>query len=74
MPTYEFTCKICQHHFDIFTSISNKVNIRCPECEGKELQESYGVFFVGGNLSNASAGQGSQCNGGCANCGENCKH
>jgi putative FmdB family regulatory protein len=73
MPTYEFTCTDCQHHFEVFTSISKKNSIACPKCEGRKLRESYGAFFVGGNLSNPSAGSGSSCDGSCATCGNSCK-
>ena len=73
MPTYEFTCRECGHHFDCFTSISKKSKIVCPGCGGKKLQESFGAFFVGGNLSQPSAGAGLSCDGGCSTCGSTCK-
>ncbi len=69
MPTYEFTCKTCGHHFDVFASISKKGEIACPKCDGKMLQESFGAFFLGGNLSSPSAGTGSSCtSGSCSSC------
>ena len=73
MPTYEFTCRDCQNHFELFTSISKKNEIVCPECGSKNLQEVYGAFFVGGNVSNPSAGTGGSCDGSCATCGSTCK-
>ena len=73
MPTYEFTCKDCQHHFEVFTAISNKGKIVCPECGGRRLQERFGAFFVGGNVSKPSAGTGSSCSGSCTTCGSTCK-
>ena len=72
MPTYEFTCKACQHHFEVFTSISKKGEIVCPQCEGNDLQEAFGVFFVGGNVSNPSAGTGGSCSGSCSSCASTC--
>jgi putative FmdB family regulatory protein len=74
MPTYEFTCRDCRHHFDIFTSISGKQSVVCPQCGKKDLQESFGAFYVGGSLSSPSAGTGGGCSGGCASCGGSCKH
>ena len=73
MPTYEFTCRDCEYHFDVFTSISKKGDIVCPECGGKNLREDYGVFFVGGNVSNPSAGTGGSCDGSCSSCASTCK-
>jgi len=74
MPTYEFTCKTCQNHFEVFTAISKKGDIRCPQCNGNQFLETYGVPYVGGNLSSPSAGVGSSCAGSCTTCGSGCKH
>ncbi|HEX9934438.1 MAG TPA: zinc ribbon domain-containing protein [bacterium] len=74
MPTYEFTCRSCRHHFQTFTSISKKGEIRCPQCNGAEFQETFGVPFLGGNLSAPSAGTGGGCAGSCTSCGSSCKH
>ena len=37
MPTYEYVCEKCGHHFDKFQSISAKALTTCPEdvCEQK---------------------------------------
>ena len=74
MPTYEFTCRECQYHFEVFTSISKKNEIVCSECGSQNLQEAFGVFYVGGNVSNPSAGAGVSCDGSCATCGSTCKN
>ena len=74
MPTYEFTCKACQHHFEVFTSISKKGEIVCPQCGGGNLKEAFGAFFVGGNVSNPGAGTGGSCSSGsCSSCASTCK-
>jgi len=73
MPTYEFTCSECKHHFEVFTSISKKDKIDCPKCGSKKLQESFGAFYVGGNVSNPNAGRGSSCSGSCSTCSSTCK-
>jgi putative FmdB family regulatory protein len=72
MPTYEFTCKKCKKNFEIFTSISQKTQVTCPECGGKDIQEVFGAFFVGGNVSKKGAGQDSNCDGTCGTCGSSC--
>jgi len=74
MPTYEFTCKDCGHHFDVFTSISKKKGITCPKCSGSNLQEAFGAFFVGGDVSHPTAGTGNSCSSSsCTSCGSTCK-
>jgi putative FmdB family regulatory protein len=72
MPTYEFKCKKCKKKFEIFTSISKKGEITCPECGGEDIQEIFGAFFVGGDVSKKGAGQGSSCDGTCGTCGSSC--
>ncbi len=74
MPTYEFNCKTCSHHFDTFTSMSKKSEIRCPKCGGGEFQEFFGAPYLGGSLSNPGAGVSNSCGGGsCSSCGGGCK-
>lgn len=73
MPTYEFTCDDCKHHFETFTSISKKDGVVCPRCGKNNLRETFGAFFVGGNVSNPSAGTGGSCSGSCTSCGSTCK-
>jgi putative FmdB family regulatory protein len=74
MPTYEFSCRACNRRFSTFTAISKKLDIHCPECSGNDLQEFFGVPYLGGNLSNPGAGAGNSCGGGsCSSCGGSCK-
>ncbi len=68
MPTYEFVCKKCETGFSVFTSISKKVEIRCPQCQGNDFQEIYGTPTIGGKLSNPSAGVGSSCSASSCSC------
>jgi putative FmdB family regulatory protein len=50
MPTYEYECKICSHHFEVFQSMSDEPVKKCPEC-GKEVRRlisgGVGVIFKG---------------------------
>lgn len=34
MPTYEYECKKCGHHFELFQSITAEPAKSCPECKG----------------------------------------
>jgi putative FmdB family regulatory protein len=51
MPTYEYECETCHHHFEIFQNMSDAKLSTCPEC-GKESLERLigtgsGVHFKG---------------------------
>ena len=35
MPTYEYVCEECGHHFDEFQSITAEPLKSCPKCQGK---------------------------------------
>ena len=35
MPTYEYECRKCHHHFEESQSISAKPLQTCPQCQGK---------------------------------------
>ncbi|WP_372808247.1 FmdB family zinc ribbon protein [Pontiella sp.] len=34
MPTYDYECTACGHHFEAFQSMSADPLTECPECEG----------------------------------------
>ena len=35
MPTYEYECQKCHHHFELFQSIKDKPKKTCPKCRGR---------------------------------------
>jgi putative FmdB family regulatory protein len=35
MPTYEYECRKCHHHFEASQSISAQPLQTCPQCQGK---------------------------------------
>jgi putative FmdB family regulatory protein len=35
MPTYEYECSQCQHHFDKKQSFHDKPGALCPKCQGE---------------------------------------
>ena len=49
MPTYEYACKDCGRHFDIFQDFSEDSLTVCPECQGhlRKKFNSVGVVFKG---------------------------
>lgn len=47
MPTYEYKCKKCNHHFEEMQSITANPLTDCPECDGTvERIISGGAGFV----------------------------
>jgi putative FmdB family regulatory protein len=51
MPTYEYHCDACEHHFDEFQSINDKPLKKCPKCGRVKLRRIFGtgaaVIFKG---------------------------
>ena len=51
MPTYEYICDNCQHHFEKFQSIKARPIRKCPECGKLSVQRligaGAGVIFKG---------------------------
>ena len=51
MPTYEYECEACGHHFDEFQSMSEEPLTKCPKCGKKKLRRLFGtgsaVLFKG---------------------------
>jgi putative FmdB family regulatory protein len=51
MPTYEYECEQCGHHFDEFESILAEPLKTCPECGKDKLRRLFGggsaIIFKG---------------------------
>ena len=51
MPTYEYHCPDCNHHFELFQQMSDPIKRKCPECSGRKLKRligtGAGVIFKG---------------------------
>lgn len=43
MPTYEYACQECGHHFDEFQSISAPLLTDCPACKKSALKRLLGT-------------------------------
>ena len=59
MPSYDLVCQGCAHKFEVFCSISQKDDQKCPECGGDKLKQRITtVNVVGGKSSAGSRGSG----------------
>lgn len=50
MPTYEYECRKCGHHFEKFQSISASPVKKCPRCRGavkRLIGSGAGIIFKG---------------------------
>ncbi|MCA9171516.1 MAG: zinc ribbon domain-containing protein [Planctomycetales bacterium] len=43
MPTYDYECDACQHRFELFQSINDPVQKKCPECGKLKLRRLFGA-------------------------------
>jgi putative FmdB family regulatory protein len=43
MPTYEYHCDACEHHFDEFQSMTDKPLKKCPKCKKSKLRRIFGT-------------------------------
>jgi putative FmdB family regulatory protein len=51
MPTYDYLCDACGHKFELFQSMSDEVQRKCPKCKKMKLRRLFGsgaaVMFKG---------------------------
>jgi len=50
MPTYEYQCESCGHHFEAFQSITEAPFKKCPRCKGpvkRLISPGAGLIFKG---------------------------
>jgi putative FmdB family regulatory protein len=43
MPTYDYVCDACGHTFELFQSISEPVQKKCPKCGKLKLRRLFGT-------------------------------
>src|SRR5687768_13144771 len=43
MPTYDYQCDACDHHFDAFQTMSAEPLKKCPQCGKKKLRRLFGA-------------------------------
>jgi len=78
MPTYEYECGKCGHHFEKFEPMSSSHTEKCPECGGEAERlfgAGAGIIMKGGGGTSCSTGtcsfdsSGSTCCGLDSKCG-----
>jgi putative FmdB family regulatory protein len=42
MPTYDYVCDACNHEFELFQSITENPQRKCPECGKNKLRRLIG--------------------------------
>jgi putative FmdB family regulatory protein len=49
MPIYEYECKKCQAHTEVYQKITDKPRTRCPKCKGRleKLMSASAIRFKG---------------------------
>jgi len=51
MPTYDYVCDACEHTFELFQSIKNDPERKCPKCKRLKLRRLIGpgaaIIFKG---------------------------
>jgi putative FmdB family regulatory protein len=43
MPTYDYVCDACGHKFELFQSITDPVQKKCPQCKKLKLRRLFGT-------------------------------
>ena len=63
MPTYEYECTCCGHHFEMFQAMSAKPVRKCPQCGGKvrRLIGAGAAVIVKGGSGAAPCGRDAPC-------------
>ena len=55
MPIYEFDCHDCGKPFEALVFGFSTENVKCPECEGKNVEKKISNFASVGNSSPGSS-------------------
>ena len=42
MPTYEYECDACSHHFEEMQGFSDEPLKKCPKCKKNKLERLFG--------------------------------
>src|SRR5262249_44512537 len=43
MPTYDYECDACGHKFELFQSMTDAVERKCPKCKKLKLRRLFGT-------------------------------
>lgn len=64
MPTYDYECQSCGHHFEVFHKIDDKSLKECPKCKGhgkKKIGAGSGIIFKGSGFYETDYKKGKSC-------------
>ncbi len=63
MPTYELTCRVCGHRFDLFLMrLLRNEDLLCPQCGARDIERGVGGGILGsGTRSAVSAASSASC-------------
>ncbi len=57
MPTYELTCRVCGHRFDLFLMrLLRNEDLVCPECGSTEIDRGVGGGVLGSGTRSTLGG------------------
>ncbi len=63
MPIHEFTCKSCQHSFELLIMNRDEIDqVRCPKCQSPEVDKLMSAANV--SVSSGGSSGASQASGG----------
>ncbi len=65
MPLYEYKCASCDHDFELL--VRESTELRCPACQGTDLERQLSVFAVG--AASPRGGTRSAAPAPCGSCG-----
>lgn len=63
MPTYEYECRTCGHHFEVFQNMSDNPLKKCPESGGKLNRVIGAGIIMKGAASTPACGNSTTCCG-----------
>jgi putative FmdB family regulatory protein len=67
MPLYDYRCRRCAHTFEeLVRSSTAATAVRCPKCDGDEVERQLAAFHVGARTARAAEPPPF-----CGRCGEN---
>jgi len=70
MPTYEYVCEKCKHHFEVLVRSGSR-KVTCTKCTGKKVTKQFTVFGLKLGAAPEKGMSGPLCTcgaGGCAIC------
>ena len=57
MPIYTYVCKDCGENFDLLVGVtSEKAELKCKQCNSKNIKRTLGSFSVGNSSDKSSSG------------------